>query len=369
MTLPPLARVRQSIPQPQVEDVPGTVRRLMRESRIRERVPAGGTVAVGIGSRGINGIATMARATVDALKEMGYRPFVVAAMGSHGGATADGQRALLAGYGVTTESMGVPVKTDMDTVVLGHQPGRPADLLRQERPRGRRHRPGQPGQAAHRLPRDPRVGRAEDAGHRPGQARRGQPGAQAGPPRDEGGPAGRRQVPGPEHEVRARAGDPRECRRRPRRDRPGRAGNHPRRRAEAARAGPRADGPAAVRPDRRPGRRRAGQELLGGRDGPERDRPADGRDPVRLRQAPGHAAGRARRLGREPRQHRRRRLRRPDHRAARLAAGPRAVPDQRPDLVLPRAGADPDHLADRPRRDRDSRSRPAGGSTRRRPGW
>ena len=122
MTLPPLARVRQSIPQPRVEDIPGTIRRLMRESRIRERVPAGGTVAVGIGSRGINGIATMARATVDALKELGYRPFVVAAMGSHGGATADGQRALLAGYGVTTESMGVPVKTDMDAVVLGTNP-------------------------------------------------------------------------------------------------------------------------------------------------------------------------------------------------------------------------------------------------------
>jgi hypothetical protein len=122
MTLPPLARVRQSIPQPHVEDIPGTIRRLVLESRIRERVPAGGSVAVGIGSRGINGIAAMARATVDALKEIGYRPFIVAAMGSHGGATADGQRALLAGYGVTAESMGVPVKTDMEAVVLGTNP-------------------------------------------------------------------------------------------------------------------------------------------------------------------------------------------------------------------------------------------------------
>jgi hypothetical protein len=122
MNLPPLARVRQSIPQPRVEDVPGTIRRLVLESRIRERVPAGGTIAVGIGSRGIHGIAVMARATVDALKEMGYRPFIVAAMGTHGGSTAEGQRALLAGYGVTAESMGVPVKTDMDTDVLGTNP-------------------------------------------------------------------------------------------------------------------------------------------------------------------------------------------------------------------------------------------------------
>ena len=53
---------------------------------------------------------------------MGYKPFIVAAMGSHGGATAEGQRELLAGYGVTAEAMGVPVKTDMDTVVLGTNP-------------------------------------------------------------------------------------------------------------------------------------------------------------------------------------------------------------------------------------------------------
>src|SRR5262245_27407708 len=122
MNLPPLARVRQSVPQPRVEDVPGTIRRLILESRIRQRVPAGGSVAVGIGSRGISGIAVMARATVDTLTAMGFKPFVLAAMGSHGGATSEGQREILASYGVTPEVMGVPVKTDMDTVVLGKNP-------------------------------------------------------------------------------------------------------------------------------------------------------------------------------------------------------------------------------------------------------
>jgi hypothetical protein len=122
MSFPPLARVRQSIPQPRLEDVPGTVRRLVRGSRLRERVAPGGTIAVGIGSRGINGIAVVAKTIVDTLREMEYKPFIVAAMGSHGGATADGQRALLAGYGVTAEAMGVPVKTDMETVVLGTNP-------------------------------------------------------------------------------------------------------------------------------------------------------------------------------------------------------------------------------------------------------
>jgi hypothetical protein len=122
MSFPPLARVRQSIPQPRLEDVPGTVRRLIRGSRLRERVAPGGTIAVGIGSRGVNGIAIVAKTIVDTLREMDYKPFIVAAMGSHGGATPEGQRALLAGYGVTTESMGVPVKTDMDTVALGTNP-------------------------------------------------------------------------------------------------------------------------------------------------------------------------------------------------------------------------------------------------------
>ena len=77
---------------------------------------------MGIGSRGVSGIAGIAKTTVDTLREMGYQPFIVAAMGSHGGATAAGQRELLAGYGVTPEAMGVPVKTDMETVVLGTNP-------------------------------------------------------------------------------------------------------------------------------------------------------------------------------------------------------------------------------------------------------
>ncbi|QEH32827.1 hypothetical protein OJF2_13110 [Aquisphaera giovannonii] len=122
MNLPEVACVRQTVPQPELADPPGTVRECILESRIRDRIPAGGSVAVGVGSRGIAGIAAMARAAVDALKEMGFRPFIVAAMGSHGGATADGQRALLAGYGVTEEAMGVPVKTDMDSVILGTNP-------------------------------------------------------------------------------------------------------------------------------------------------------------------------------------------------------------------------------------------------------
>ena len=119
MTFPPLARVRQLVPQPQVADIAATVRRAILESRLTSRVPRGGTIAVGVGSRGITSIPTVARATVETLQEMGYRPFIVAAMGSHGGATSEGQRELLAGYGITAANMGVEVRTEMDVVELG----------------------------------------------------------------------------------------------------------------------------------------------------------------------------------------------------------------------------------------------------------
>jgi hypothetical protein len=89
---------------------------------LRERVLAGGRIAVGVGSRGINCIAEVTKTTIATLQEMGYRPFLVAAMGSHGGATAEGQRELLAHYGITTETMGVEVRTQMDTVVVGTSP-------------------------------------------------------------------------------------------------------------------------------------------------------------------------------------------------------------------------------------------------------
>ena len=122
MEFPPVARVRQDFPRPRVDDVPGTVQALIASSRLRERVPPGGSVAIGVGSRGVADIATIARAAVEAIAALGFRPFLVAAMGSHGGATPDGQRAILAGYGITPEAMGTEVRTDMDTVPVGTSP-------------------------------------------------------------------------------------------------------------------------------------------------------------------------------------------------------------------------------------------------------
>jgi Lactate racemase N-terminal domain len=116
---PPIARVRQSFDQPEVADVRVAVADAIRASRITERVRPGGSIALTVGSRGIAGIAEIARAAVEALQSLGFRPFVVAAMGSHGGGTAEGQRALLAEFGVTERSMGCPVRSEMETILLG----------------------------------------------------------------------------------------------------------------------------------------------------------------------------------------------------------------------------------------------------------
>jgi hypothetical protein len=111
--------LRQTTPQPVIADVAAEVVRQWKASRLAQRVRPGDRVAVACGSRGIANVAIIVGATLEYLRSLGTRPFVVAAMGSHGGATADGQRQLLAEYGISQERLGVSVKTDMDTVQLG----------------------------------------------------------------------------------------------------------------------------------------------------------------------------------------------------------------------------------------------------------
>lgn len=82
-------------------------------------VPAGGEIAIGVGSRGIANLPALVEHTVAAVRTRGYEPFVFPAMGSHGGATADGQTAMLAELGVTTESVGCEIRATMETVEIG----------------------------------------------------------------------------------------------------------------------------------------------------------------------------------------------------------------------------------------------------------
>src|SRR5262245_16079978 len=106
--LPTVSRIRQTLEQPVVADVAAEVRRRWEASALGRRVKKGDRVAVGVGSRGIANLGAMVRATLGYFRDLGTQPFVVAAMGSHGGATAQGQRELLAEYGVSEEKLGVP---------------------------------------------------------------------------------------------------------------------------------------------------------------------------------------------------------------------------------------------------------------------
>jgi hypothetical protein len=116
---PLLAPVRQTLRQPTVTDPAREVRERWQTSGVRRRLRPGDGVAVAVGSRGIANLAKMVQATLEVLRGWNTRPFVVAAMGSHGGGTSEGQRQLLAEYGITEENLGVPVRTDMTAVQIG----------------------------------------------------------------------------------------------------------------------------------------------------------------------------------------------------------------------------------------------------------
>jgi hypothetical protein len=115
---PLLFRVRQSFDAKRVENIPLTVENELRRLELGDKIKAGQTVAITAGSRGVANIAVIIKAAVDHFKSLGAKPFIVPAMGSHGGGTAEGQRELIEGYGITEAAMGCPIKASMETVVV-----------------------------------------------------------------------------------------------------------------------------------------------------------------------------------------------------------------------------------------------------------
>ena len=118
--LPRMHRVRQLFAADEIEDVQRAALAQLSRADIREKVRPGMRVAVAVGSRGIANIGIVVKAAVDRLAELGAIPFVLSAMGSHGGGTPEGQRSVLAGYGVTEECLGVPVVTNVKSECIGH---------------------------------------------------------------------------------------------------------------------------------------------------------------------------------------------------------------------------------------------------------
>ena len=114
--------VRQHFPDRSLADVRGEALRQLGERQFAARVPPGSRIAIGVGSRGIANIATITRAAVDYWKSQGCRPFIFPSMGSHGGATAEGQADVLAHYGIHQATMDCLVVSSLDVVSTGRTP-------------------------------------------------------------------------------------------------------------------------------------------------------------------------------------------------------------------------------------------------------
>ena len=116
--LPNMIKIRQKFSLPKINNVYDEILKDFSDKKTNSRIKPGMTVAIGCGSRGIANISEATKAVVDFLLKCGAKPFIFPAMGSHGGATADGQVKVLADYGITEDSMGCPIKSSMEVVEL-----------------------------------------------------------------------------------------------------------------------------------------------------------------------------------------------------------------------------------------------------------
>ena len=119
--IPKMVKIRQNFDRTHIPEteLAGVVTRELDREEIGGKILPGQKIAITCGSRGITHDAVMARAMVDFVKSKGAEPYIVASMGSHGGATAEGQLQILRDYGITEEAMGCPVKSSMETVEIG----------------------------------------------------------------------------------------------------------------------------------------------------------------------------------------------------------------------------------------------------------
>ncbi|MCK2003938.1 nickel-dependent lactate racemase [[Brevibacterium] frigoritolerans] len=120
--LPKMVQVRQKFRTPQIADVAGEVKKAIKEAGVLSRINENDRVAIAVGSRGVADLPTLVRETVAAVKEAGGNPLIIPAMGSHGGATAEGQIDVLLQLGISEEAVGAPIKSSMEVIKLDELP-------------------------------------------------------------------------------------------------------------------------------------------------------------------------------------------------------------------------------------------------------
>src|SRR5512147_1253468 len=117
--IPRMVKVRQTFDRPRVADVESELIRKFRDSGVLAKVKPGHKIAITAGSRGITSLPLMLKVMASEIKRVGGEPFLFPAMGSHGGATAEGQRDMLVGMGITEEYVEAPIRATMETVEIG----------------------------------------------------------------------------------------------------------------------------------------------------------------------------------------------------------------------------------------------------------
>jgi hypothetical protein len=119
MSFPKMARIRQHFEVESLKDIPAAIIEQFNKINADEKIKPGMEIAITVGSRGISNIPTIVKSVADEIKKRGATPFIIPAMGSHGGATAEGQIEVLDGLGVTEESTGCEIRSSMDVVEVG----------------------------------------------------------------------------------------------------------------------------------------------------------------------------------------------------------------------------------------------------------
>lgn len=122
MSFPRMLRIRQQFDAPRVDDVANAVHTELAKLNLSQHVQPGQTVAITAGSRGIANIAVIIKAACEHFRSLGAVPFIVPAMGSHGGGTAEGQREIIESYGITEEFTGAEIRSSMETVIVDQTP-------------------------------------------------------------------------------------------------------------------------------------------------------------------------------------------------------------------------------------------------------
>lgn len=116
MNLPQMAMLAQAFDPQHLEDIPAEIKRKLARLGLNNKVKAGDSIAITGGSRGIANIDVITKTIVEELKHLGARPFIFPAMGSHGGATDQGQIKVLENLGITETAMGCPIHSSMEVV-------------------------------------------------------------------------------------------------------------------------------------------------------------------------------------------------------------------------------------------------------------